>query len=104
MSTNQYLKLINQRNIIKETFPRGNLMVSYDLILYICIQASLGKNLNVKQLFSSVDKSYSVIRKYYFNLISQEYIISVFQDKNKKTKFILPTEKSFKFLKTICDC
>ena len=104
MTEKNYLKLINQRRIIKETFPYDKLLISYDLILYLCEQESMGVEVNVNQLFTSIENSYSVIRKYYFNLISTEYIRSEFKEKNKKTKYIYPTEKSYEFLKRVTAC
>jgi hypothetical protein len=104
MSESNYLKLINQRQIIKDSFPDDKQLISYDLILYLCEQESLGIEVNVNQLFTSIENSYSVIRKYYFNLISTEYIYSVFKENNKKTKYIYPTKKSYELLKRVYDC
>ena len=101
MTKDHYLKLINQRQILKETFPDDKQLICYDLILYLCEQESLGVEVNVNQLFSSIENSYSVIRKYYFNLISTEYIITVFKENNKKTKYIYPKKKSHDLLERI---
>jgi len=96
MTENNYLKLINKK-IIKESFPDDNLFISYDLALYICEKESMAIEVNVNQLFTSIDNSYSVIRKYYFNLISTEYIRSEFKEKNKKTKYIYPQKNLTNF-------
>jgi hypothetical protein len=99
--TNPFTVLIARQNILKNEFPKDSFLISYDLILFVCEQTHLGLEVNVKNLFLSTVYSYSAVRHHYFELINNGYIKSEFKPNNKKTKRILPTEKSYKLLEKL---
>jgi DNA-binding MarR family transcriptional regulator len=85
--------LVALRNCSKENLPLNDSLVAYDLILFIAIQYGERQPLSVKQLFSSLPHSYSAVREHYNRLLNDGYVIHKQDEKDKRIKYIEPTEK-----------
>ncbi len=101
---NHYTVLIKKQNILKNEFPSDSFLISYDLILFVCEQNTLGLEVNVKNLFLSASHSYSAVRHHYLILLDEGYIRAEFKPNNKKTKLLFATEKSYVLIGKILDC
>ena len=101
---NRYTVLIEKQNILKNEFPSDSFLISYDLILFVCEQNSLGLEVNVKNLFLSANHSYSAVRHHYLSLLQGGYIRAEFKPHNKKTKLIFATDKSIALITKILEC
>ena len=101
---NHYTVLIKKQNILKNEFPSDSFLISYDLILFVCEQNTLGLEVNVKNLFLSASHSYSAVRHHYLSLLESGYIRSEFKPNNKKTKLLFATDKSFALIEKILEC
>jgi len=85
--------LVALRNCSKENLPMSDSLVAYDLILFIAIQCGEQQPLSVKQLFSSLPHSYSAVREHYNRLLNDGYVVHKQDEKDKRIKYIEPTEK-----------
>lgn len=101
---NRYSVLIEKQNILKNEFPSDSFLISYDLILFVCEQNTLGLEVNVKNLFLSASHSYSAVRHHYLGLLDAGFIRSEFKPNNKKTKLIFATQKSYALIERVLSC
>jgi DNA-binding MarR family transcriptional regulator len=85
--------LVALRNCSKQTLPMSDSLVAYDLILFIAIHCGERQPLSVKQLFSSLPHSYSAVREHYNRLLNDGYVVHKQDEKDKRIKYIEPTEK-----------
>ena len=81
------------RNSAKENLPINDSFVAYDLILFIAIQFEENQHISVKHLFSSFPHSYSAVREHYKRLIHDGYLVHKLDEKDRRIKYIEPTEK-----------
>lgn len=85
--------LVALRNCSKQSLPMSDSLIAYDLILFIAIQCGELQPLSVKQLFSSLPHSYSAVREHYNRLLNDGYVVHKQDEKDKRIKYIEPTEK-----------
>ena len=85
--------LVALRNCSKQSLPMSDSLVAYDLILFIAIHCGERQPLSVKQLFSSLPHSYSAVREHYNRLLNDGYVVHKQDEKDKRIKYIEPTEK-----------
>jgi DNA-binding MarR family transcriptional regulator len=85
--------LVALRNCSKQSLPMCDSLVAYDLILFIAIHCGECQPLSVKQLFSSLPHSYSALREHYNRLLKDGYVVHKQDEKDKRIKYIEPTEK-----------
>jgi len=86
-------KMVLLRNFSSVVLPMCDSLIAYDLILYIVITHSEHYPVTIKSLFASLPHSYSAIRYHYNRLLLEGYVIHKLDNKDKRIKYIEPTEK-----------
>ena len=108
-SVREFNKFKKRISLIKQTFPNDSFPISLELIVFICEQNFLGKEVTVNSLFTSVNFSYTAIRHHYLYLLNNGFIEKKESENDKRVKLVAPSPKSIQFmndlsyLDTICN-
>ena len=81
------------RNWGKENLPLYESVIANDLIIFLAIEFVSGKPLTVKRLFASLPYSYTAVRQHYKKLFEDGWVIHIYDEKDKRIKYIKPSEK-----------
>lgn len=97
------LKVIESAQLIrawcKNNLPVRESIVAYDLIILLAIKFAKKETVTVKQIFVLLPHSYTAVRHHYLQLIKDEWIECIGDDKDRRIKRIIPTQKFDEIIK-----
>lgn len=85
--------LTHLRNWRRDNFKNYESPAAYDLIIFLALEFARGETFTVKQLFASIPYSYTAVRRYYKQLISDGLILSVPDISDGRIKYIQSTDE-----------
>lgn len=86
------------RKWVQENLPIENSLIAYDIILLLSIHKYANGHITVKQLFASLPHSATAVRYHYKRFVEDGWIEHYSDLKDKRVKYIKPTEKFFNII------
>ena len=95
--------VIDLRNEVSRHLPIGNSLIMFDLIFRISISHQKNQDLSIKQLFTELPHSEMGMRYHFRRLEKRGWIQIIQQDGDRRSRFIIPTEKLIKQVEALTE-